>query len=255
MPFLYLSPSTQEFNPYITSENEEYWMNQLADTMEPYLRASGVNFTRNDPNTNAATAIRESNSGAYDFHLALHSNASGAPATGSAPLGAYVPGNTRGIDVYYYPTSQQGLKMAELLVASLQTVYPLPDRVRALATTSIGEVRRTNAPAVLAELGYHDNEADALWIENNLDGIAAAIVRAVTEYFGLPFLPPSPVRSATVRTSGSPLNLRAYPDTDAAIYLTIPNGAMVELYGETDDWYTVGYDGTTGFAAKTYLVT
>ena len=255
MPFLYLSPSTQEFNPYITSENEEYWMNRLADAMEPYLRASGVNFTRNDPSTNAATAIRESNAGAYDFHLALHSNASGAPAAGSAPLGAYVAGNNRGIDVYYYPTSTQGLAMADLLVANLQTVYPLPDRVRALATTSIGEVRRTNAPAVLAELGYHDNEADALWIENSLDAIAAAIVRAVTEYFGLPFLPPSPVRAATVKTSGSPLNLRAYPDTDAAIYLTIPNGAQVELYGETDGWYTVGYDGTIGFAAKPYLIT
>lgn len=254
MPFLYLSPSTQEFNPYITSENEEYWMNRLADVMAPYLRASGVNVTRNDPNTNAATAIRESNDGDYDFHLALHSNASGAPAAGSAPLDAYVAGKNRGIDVYYYPTSTQGLRMAELLVAELQTVYPLPDRVRALATTSIGEVRRTHAPAVLAELGYHDNEADALWIENNLDAIAAAIVRAVTEYFGLPFLTPSPVRAATVKTNGSPLNLRAYPDTSAAIYLAIPNGAQVELYGETGDWYTVGYDGMIGFAAKSYLV-
>ena len=57
MPYLYLSPSTQEFNPYVTTGNEEYWMNQLADRMEPYLLASGVGFVRNDPQGNAASAI------------------------------------------------------------------------------------------------------------------------------------------------------------------------------------------------------
>ena len=50
MPFLFLSPSTQEYNPYVTSGNEEYWMNRLADRMVPYLEASGINVTRNDPN-------------------------------------------------------------------------------------------------------------------------------------------------------------------------------------------------------------
>ena len=46
MPYLYLSPSTQQFNPYVTTGNEEYWMNQLADRMEPYLLASGIEFNR-----------------------------------------------------------------------------------------------------------------------------------------------------------------------------------------------------------------
>ena len=45
MPYLFLSPSTQEFNPYITSGNEQYWMNLLADRMEPYLLASGIGQT------------------------------------------------------------------------------------------------------------------------------------------------------------------------------------------------------------------
>ena len=30
MPFLFLSPSTQYFNPYITTGDERYWMNALA---------------------------------------------------------------------------------------------------------------------------------------------------------------------------------------------------------------------------------
>ena len=38
MPSVYLSPSLQEYNPYIDGGNEEYYMNLIADAMEPYLR-------------------------------------------------------------------------------------------------------------------------------------------------------------------------------------------------------------------------
>ena len=63
MPFLFLSPSTQEYNPYINFGDEEYWMNALADEMEPYLRASGINVTRNDPSLTVSGSIRLSNAG------------------------------------------------------------------------------------------------------------------------------------------------------------------------------------------------
>ena len=46
MPFLFLSPSTQVGNPYVTEGNERLWMNRIADRMEPYLRASGINVTQ-----------------------------------------------------------------------------------------------------------------------------------------------------------------------------------------------------------------
>ena len=48
MASLYLSPSTQEYNKYYdNSGSEEYYMNLIADAMEPYLLASGISFTRN----------------------------------------------------------------------------------------------------------------------------------------------------------------------------------------------------------------
>lgn len=43
MPIIYLSPSTQENNFYVSGGSEEYWMNRLADAMVPYLNASGFN--------------------------------------------------------------------------------------------------------------------------------------------------------------------------------------------------------------------
>ncbi len=243
MPFLFLSPSTQDFNPYVTTGNEQYWMNQLADRMEPYLFASGLNVTRNDPNGSAAQSIRASNAGTYDFHLALHSNAS--PEA--------LAGRQRGVDIYYFPASEEGLRMANILVDNLKPIYPLPERVRALPTVLIGEVRRTKASSVLAELGYHDNVEDADWLTGNLEEIAAALSEGVTEYFGLPFLTPSEPRTGIVTLSSGTLNLRSLPTTDAAVLAQLPNGATVTILGQFDEWYTVEYDGLHGFASSRYI--
>lgn len=243
MPFLFLSPSTQDFNPYVTTGNEQYWMNQLADRMEPYLFASGLNVTRNDPNGSAAQSIRASNAGTYDFHLALHSNAS--PEA--------LAGRQRGVDIYYFPASEEGLRMANILVDNLKPIYPLPERVRALPTVLIGEVRRTKAPSVLAELGYHDNVEDADWLTGNLEEIAAALSEGVTEYFGLPFLTPSEPRTGIVTLSSGTLNLRSLPTTDAAVLAQLPNGATVTILGQFDEWYTMEYDGLHGFASSRYI--
>ena len=226
MASLFLSPSTQDFNPYVTTGNEEYWMNLLADEMEPYLRASGVNVTRNDPAGTVGDSVRASNAGDYDFHLALHSNA--APAA--------LSGQLRGVDVYYYTGSTQGLRMANIIADNIKDVYPLPDRVRPVATSTLFELRRTRVPAVLGEFGYHDNLLDARWIENNLNAIARALALSVTEYFGLPFLSPGQTRSARVQTVSGPLNLRGAPSSAGEILAAIPNGSPVEALNPYNGW-------------------
>ena len=105
MPRLYLSPSTQEGNAYVTGTgSEEYWMNRLADAMEPYLLSCGIQYTRNTPDMTAASSIRQANQGWYDFYLALHSNGAGP--------GNY--GNVRGVIAFYYPGSANGERAAEI---------------------------------------------------------------------------------------------------------------------------------------------
>ena len=37
MPTLYLSPSLQPYNKYVTTGDEQYWMNIIADGMVPIL--------------------------------------------------------------------------------------------------------------------------------------------------------------------------------------------------------------------------
>ena len=143
--------------------------------------------------------------------------------------------------------------MANILADNLRPLYPLPELVRPLPTLTIGEVRRTRAPAVLAELGYHDNADDANWLTENLDAIAAALSEGVTQYYGLPFLTPGTPQTGTVRTDGGTLSLREYPLTDAAVLTEIPNGAQVNILGAYDSWYTVEYSGLYGFAAAAYI--
>jgi len=181
MPSLFLSPSVQQFNPYINGlGSEEYYMNLVADAMEPYLIASGITFTRNNPDDTLSQAIALSNAGNYDFHLALHSNAS--PEN--------LAGQLQGPDVYYYSSSAEGQRAADIFVENLKVIYPNPNIVRAVPTTTLAELRRTKAPANLIELAYHDNVEDAMWIINNIDLIARTLVLALTEYFNIPFVEP-----------------------------------------------------------------
>ena len=245
MPKIYLSPSTQESNPYITgSGSEEYHMNLLADELEPYLFSTAISFVRNTPDMTAASSIAQANSiGGFDFYLALHSNAAGVGNEG----------NVRGVVAFYYPTSANGKRAAELFAARLREVYPLPNLVTTVSTTSLGEVRRPNFPANLIEIGYHDNYEDALWIENNRDAIAQALARGLTDYFNLPFIYPTTQRIGVVQTSGSPLLLRDYPGANGAVLAQIPNGASVMIYGEWQGWYTVSYEGQLGYAAQAYI--
>ena len=243
MPSIYLSPSTQEWNPYVTGGTEEYYMNLVADAMEPYLRASGIAFTRNTPDMTAASSIRASNAGNYDLHVALHSNA--APAANA--------GNVRGAEVYYAPGSVYGKKAAEIIAKNLKAIYPLPDRVRALTTTSLGEVTKTKAPAVLIEFAYHDNVEDANWIKNNINAIARNVVLSLTEYFGLPFIAPGPVRQGTVSVGQGSLNIRSRPNTSAPVIARAYDGARLTVINQWQNWYLVSFDGVVGYASGDFI--
>ncbi len=244
MPKIFLSPSTQEFNPYNGGGNEEQYMNLLADRMEPYLRASGITYVRNDPERGAAGAIADSNAAYYDVHLALHSNA--APPQ--------LAGQLRGIDIYFSPASAESERLATIIANNFKSIYPLPDRSTARPTTTLGEVTRTRAVAVLCEIGYHDNAQDAAWLRGNLTPIAANLVQSLCDYFGIPFVQPQAVQRGMVATDGSNLNLRSYPSTTARVIASIPNSAMLTIYGTVNNWYVVSWNGQTGYVSADYVV-
>lgn len=246
MPTIYLSPSTQEFNPYVIGGNEEYYMNLVADAMIPILEANGIQFSRNTPDMTAGSSIRESNAGNYDLHLAIHSNASGPGQEGQ----------NRGVVIFYYPTSTSGRNFAEIIANNFREIYPNPDLVRTLGVTNLGEVSRTRAPSVLVEVAYHDNVEDANWIVNNIDTIGQALANSVVQYFQ--GAPPQTGgqqqgRTGTVALQSGYLNIRSGPSLNSPVIAMAPNGATVTILGTNGEWYNVNYNGNIGYAAAQYI--
>lgn len=243
MPIIYLSPSTQEGNYYVTGGTEEQYMNLLADAMVPYLNASGIRYTRNTPEMTAVSSIAASNAGNYDLHLALHSNA--------APDDRY--GSVRGSIVFYYPGSARGRRAAEIITDGLKAIYPIPNLVRSEGTTTIGEVRRVRAPSVFLELAYHDNEEDANWITQNIPAIGRNLVLSLTEYFGIPFFETMEKRQGVVDISFGALNIRSRPDLAASVLVRAPKGSPLLVKNQYNGWYLVQYGDTVGYAAEEYV--
>ncbi len=178
MPKIYLSPSVQEFVEYINGGTEDQYMNLIADAMEPYLIASGIEFTRNNPSQTLTEVINQANDGDYDFYLGLHSS--------SAPPA--LAGWLRGTNVYYWYGNRWGREGAEIIADNLSQIYPEPDKVKSVATSTMRELRRTNVPAAVVETIYHDNAEDVAWLKENIDEIARSLVISMTEYFGIPFV-------------------------------------------------------------------
>lgn len=177
MPSVYLSPSTQEFNQYFSGGNEELFMNLLADVVQNDLERNGIDVVRNDPGEPLASAIEQSNSGDYNLHLALHSNASPE----------IYAGRLQGSDIYYYPGSTVAKSFADILERNIKEIYPNPRLVNVRDTTELGELQFTKAPAVLFEVAYHDNPNDEMWLKENLVEIGNVIARSVAEFLGVPF--------------------------------------------------------------------
>lgn len=243
MPRVYLSPSTQEYNPYIAGGTEEYYMNLIADAVEPYLTASGIEYSRNTPSMTAGSSIREGNRGNYDLYVAMHSNA--APPS--------LSGQLSGTDVYYSRGSARGRKAAEIFADNLKDIYPQPQKVQARPTATINEVTKTIAPAVLIEYAYHDNPQDAEWIINNIDAIARSTALSIAQYFGLPLIEPQQANKGRVKINSGYLNIRSAPSVNAPIIGRAYSGDSIYVLGQSGNWYSVNYNGLEGYASSSYI--
>lgn len=172
MANVFISPSVQEFNPFAGGGNEEYYMNLIADDLVPMLIARGIAVERNNPDDSLTAVIRQSNAAPRDLHLAIHSNAG---------AGQYA-GRSQGVEIYYYPYSQQGKRAAEIIAENYRSIYPNPNAVQTIPTTTLGEITKSKAPAVLVEVGFHDNPEEAQWIRENIYNIATVLATSVEEF-------------------------------------------------------------------------
>ena len=169
---VYLSLSMQENNVGVCGYGtEEIRMNQVADVVEKILKRHGVTVYRNKPDWTLQKVAEDSNSKKPSLHFAIHSNAGGG----------------RGGEIYAFAPGGEGEKAARAIYSELEPITPSSDR-GVKFWSELYELRKTNAPAVLVEIAFHDNEEDAKWIIASIEKIGNALAKGVLKYFGIGYV-------------------------------------------------------------------
>ncbi len=243
MPSVYLSPSTQEYNLTINGQTEEYYANLIADAMIPYLEASGINYGRNTPQMTAATSAQQANEGDYGLYLAIHSNAAGENFRG----------RVRGAEVYYYPGSADGLRAANIFANNYRTIYPLPEFVTIIPSSTLIELNRTRMPSILFETAYHDNPEDFAWLSANIREIGKNFALSVADYFGVQFVEPEAEARGIVSIQSGNLNVRSGPGVSTPIVGSLKNGDIVNVLEGENEWFRIRRGNLSGYVNSRYI--
>lgn len=181
MPEVYLSPSPRHFNRgYGTYGTEEERMNLIADVVELELVRNGLTTVRNNPNYDLPTIVSDANAQNSDVYVAIRS--------------VDCDYGVAGARVFYYRPNSNGQRLAEEIYDFLALLTPEEDRGVREGQSAYGglgyyELRRSRMPAVIVEVGCHNNPQNADFIINNVYQIGVAIAEGIVSYFGLPFTP------------------------------------------------------------------
>lgn len=172
----YISPSNQVANLGVGAYgNERDQMYLLTGEITEHLDRAGVSFHVPERTMPLADRCRESNDMKAKFHFALHSNAGGK-------------GKARGPVAFYY--SEEGKLLCEKLVAALLALGQENNRSSNVQQwKGLFELRKTNAPACLLEVDFHDSEAGVQFMLSRRSDIAEAIARVLIEADGKQFVP------------------------------------------------------------------
>ncbi len=177
---VYLSPSVQDWNYGFGSYGtEEYRMNLIADVVQYDLQRHGLNVIRNSPDMTLSQIVNESNLYSPSAHVAIHSNASDSHSA-------------RGPAVYVHRFGLRSEQLANDIYDYLAAISPVDgfgvkEGIGEFGGKSYYELRKTTAPAVLVEVAFHDQPADAQFIIDHIVEIGIAISKGILDFFGIPY--------------------------------------------------------------------
>ena len=202
MKKIYLSPSNQTGNKFITGNTSEgaVWAD-IAKRTEEKLKAYDCEVMVCQASKTLAARAAEALAWGADVYIAMHSNAAGTANKGA-----------RGVEVYYDPN--KGAKTKQLAQAVLDQLKTLFTSRGLKTSTKLIDCYKPSMPSIIGECGFHDNNSDALLILNNKEKIAELYTAALVKYLGLqkkddltPITPPIP----PVLTAGTEIQLSNEP--------------------------------------------
>jgi len=155
-------------------------MNQICDVVQEELLRHGITVFRNRPDMTLKQVVEDSNRKDPTIHFAIHSNAH--------------TGQARGSEVFCHRFGGEGERLAKLVYSELEPLTPTKDRGVKEGLNHFGpgkplyELDKTNAPAALVEIAFHDNSEDAKWILANIVPIGIALAKGILNYFVVPYI-------------------------------------------------------------------
>ncbi len=175
-PLIYLSPSNQFTNPYTgVKANEGDEMNKIAAAAKELLEAKGYRVFIADRKTSIYDRSGEANEMEADIYVPIHSNAGGGVGT----------------RVFYRGDREGSTKLGRYLFDSLAALTNTPFNDRNYKEDYVcllpegapfHELANPNMPVAYLEVEFHDIPEKALWITQNIDALAEAIVNGIDAY-------------------------------------------------------------------------
>jgi len=169
---VYLSPSTQDKSFGVEDFGvEEFRMNQIADEVEKeLLKRKKYVVYRNKTSMNKEDIIEDSNNLNVDVHIAIHS----------------YYGKRQGPECYTQVGSEVSNGFAKSIYQEVnKTYYDKNIDNGIFYDESIVEIMKVKRPAVLVQIGCHENKEDVNWIIKNTKKIGIAIANGIEKGFKL----------------------------------------------------------------------
>lgn len=150
---------------------------QIGAAVKKYLTTAGcaVQILQSDNLANDSeyrdrpiAVCDQANTWPADVFVSIHCNAAN--------------GNARGTETYCYSPFSQGGKLAQCIQTQIVNSLHTVDRgVKSMSGLIV--LKHTQMPAVLVEVAFIDNDADAALLTEKWDDFARAIARGITDYW------------------------------------------------------------------------
>lgn len=202
MKKIYLSPSNQTANKFVTGNtNEGAVWNDIAKRLQNKLQAYDCEVKLCAASQTLAARAAEAKAWGASVYIAMHSNAAGTANKGA-----------RGVEVYYDPNKGEATKkLAQTVLNELKTLFTSRGLKQ---STKLIDCYKPAMPSIIGECGFHDNAEDAKLILNNKDKIAQLYCNALVKYLDLKAKEepkPEPKPEEPVLTAGTELQLKNEP--------------------------------------------
>ena len=185
MPKIYIDQGHNPENPNAGAEGngllEQNITYRVGKELAGLLQANPnyeVKLSRPTPDTSLgssnSTSLRarvdDANAWGADYFISIHTNASENP-------------QARGVEAFSYSQPSRAFSLGERIVENLSAVTGFPDRGMK-TRPGLYVLRRTDMPAVLVEIGFITNPAEAALMDSNPALFARGIYNGIVEYLG-----------------------------------------------------------------------